>query len=155
MVSFNANGQVKITRSQQIPTSLNRGSTQFTGIEGHWKITNYSQHPDCAGVQFEIKKQTPNTYQLHSHVVNNLSCTLEHNPSNNQWKVSPVMSTRMAGPPEMMNKERSINQLISGIQNFDVQGDQQLIVQTNDGQQVRLERFAVVGPEPVTQNIFS
>ncbi len=155
MVSFNSNGKIKISRSQQIPTSLNRGSTQFTGIEGTWKITDYSQHPECVGIQFDIKNENENTYRLHSRVVNGLNCSLQYNPTNNQWKASHVISTMMAGPPEMMNKESVINQLISGIQRLDAQGQQQLVIQTNNGQQVQLERYAVPAPSPVTQNIFS
>jgi len=154
VVCFNSNGKVKISRSQQIPTSLNRGSAQFTGVEGNWQITDYSQHPECVGVRFEIKAENQNTYRLHSRVVNSLGCSLKHNPTNNQWNVSPVMSTMMMGPPEMMNKESVINKLISGIQHLNVQGDQQLVIETNNGQQVRLERFEVGAPPPVTQNIF-
>ncbi len=134
---------------------MNRGSLPFTGVEGTWKISNYSQHPECVGVKFEIKNQNENTYRLHSRVVNSLNCTLEHHPTNNQWKVSPVMSTRMAGPPEAMNKENVVNQLISGIQYLEVQGQQQLVIQTNNGEQVQLERFVEAAPSPVTQNIFS
>jgi len=80
---------------------------------------------------------------------------LEHSPTNNEWKVSPVISTMMAGPPEAMNKEIIVNKLISNIQHLDVQGEQQLVIQTNNDQQVQLERFAVAPPSPVTQNIFS
>jgi len=155
VVSFNSNGTVKIARSQQIPSSLNRGSTQFTGIEGHWKIAKNPQNPESAGVELEIKKQDQNTYRLHSRVVNNLNCTLEHNPSNNQVKVYPIMSTKMAGPPEQMKKENVVSQLISSTQALEVQGEQQLVLQTNNGQQVQLERFVVGAPSPVTQNIFS
>ncbi len=61
----------------------------------------------------------------------------------------------MAGPPEAMNKESVVNKLISNIQHLDVQGEQKLVIQTNNGQQVQLERFAVTPPSPVTQNIFS
>ncbi len=155
VVSFNSNGTVKISRSQQIPSTLNRGSGQFTGIEGHWKIAKNPQNPESVGVEFEIKKQNQNSYRLHSRVVNNLNCTLEYNPSNNQVKVSPIMSTLMAGPPEQMKKENVVNQLISGIQSLEVQGEQNLIVQTNNGQQVQLERFVVAAPSPVTHNIFN
>jgi hypothetical protein len=155
VVSFNSNGKAKISRSQQIPTSLNRTSLQFTGVEGAWKITNYSQHPECVGVEFEIKKENQNNYRLHTHVVNGLNCTLTYNPSNNHWTPSHVLSTMMMGPPAAMAKENVISTLISGIQRLDAQGDQQLVLQTNNGEQVRLQRFEVPGPQPVTQNIFS
>jgi heat shock protein HslJ len=84
-----------------------------------------------------------------------MNCTLEYNSSNNQVKVSPIMSTLMAGPPEQMKKEHVVSQLISGIQSFEVQDEQNLIVQTNNGQQVQLERFVVAAPSPVTHNIFN
>jgi heat shock protein HslJ len=65
------------------------------------------------------------------------------------------MSTMMAGPPEQMKKESVVSNLISGIQRLEVQGGQQLIIQTNDGQQVQLERYAVGAPAAITQNIFN
>ena len=155
VISFNSNGTARISRSQQIPTSLNRGAAHFSGIEGHWRIANNAQHPETVGVEFEVKQAGQQSYRLHSRVVNNLNCTLEYNPSNNQVKVSPLMSTMMAGPPAQMNKERAVSQLISGIQSLTSQGEQELILRTNDGQQVQLERFEVAAPSPVTQNVFN
>jgi len=155
-VSFDSDGKVKISRSQQIPTSLNRGSSQFNGVEGDWQIVDYPQHPECAGYQFEIKSRdgSQQAYHLHARVVNNLNCSLEYNPSSNVWKPSHVMSTMMAGPPEEMRKESVVSSLISGIQHLDVQGQGQLVIQTNSGEQVRLERFGKAAPAAVTQNIF-
>jgi len=154
VVSFSSNGVVKISRSQQIPTSLNRESSQSTGVEGTWQIVDYPEHTECVGVQIQIKHQNQNTYHLHSRIVNTLNCTLEYHPTNNQWTSSAVLSTRMSGSPSAMNKENKVSQLISGIQSLDVQGNQQLVIQTN-GQQVQLERFAVAAPAAVTQNIFN
>jgi hypothetical protein len=154
VVSFSSNGEVKISRSQQIPTSLNRESSQSTSVEGTWKIVDYPEYTECVGVQIEIKHQNQNTYRLHSRIVNNLNCTLEYHPANNQWTPSAILSTRMAGSPSAMDKENKVSKLISGIQNLNVQGDQQLIIQTND-QQVQLERFVVPTPAAVTKNIFS
>ena len=61
----------------------------------------------------------------------------------------------MGGPPEEMKKESSVNRLISHIQSLTNQGEHQLILQTNDNQQVQLERFQVPPPSPVTNNIFN
>lgn len=123
-------------------------------MEGHWKIVANTQHPETVGAEFEIKKQNENTHDLQTRVCNNLFCTFEHDPSNNEVKVSPIMSTLMGGPPEEMQKEQTIKQLISTIQTLTTQGGQQLIVRTNDGQQIQLERFSPPAPSPVTENIF-
>jgi hypothetical protein len=157
VVSFNSNGKVTISRSQQVPSSLNRAGLQFSGVEGGWKITDYPQHPECVGCEFEIKRQdnNENAYRLHTRVINNLNTSLEYNPSTKQWKSSHGASTLMAGPPELMQKETVVNSLISGIQKLEVQGDQQLLLKTNNGEQVRLERFTKGAPSPVTQNIFN
>ncbi|CAF4437542.1 unnamed protein product, partial [Adineta steineri] len=138
-VSFDANGQVKISRSQQIPSRLNRTGLQFNGIEGDWKIVDYPQHPECDGCQFEIKQQddNKNNYHLHAHVVNSLNCRLEFNSSSNQWKTSHVMSTMMLGPPEEMKREEAVSSLISNIQNLEVHGEEQLIIRTNRDEQIR------------------
>ncbi len=155
-MSFDSNGKVKITRSQQIPTSLNCGSSQLYGVEGDWQIVDYPQHPECAGCQFEIKSRdgSQHAYHLHARVVNNLNCSLEYNPSSKVWQPSHVMSTMMAGPPEEMRKESVVSSLISGIKHLEVQGQGQLVIQTNSGEQVRLERFEKAAPAAVTQNIF-
>jgi hypothetical protein len=94
-------------------------------------------------------------YHLHTHVVNHLNCNLERNSTTKEWKPSHVMSTMMAGSPEEMNKESVISTLISGIKRLDVQGQQQLTIQTNGGEQIRLDRFSKPAPLAVTQNIFS
>ncbi|CAF4176557.1 unnamed protein product, partial [Rotaria magnacalcarata] len=57
VVSFNANGKVKIYRSQEMPMSLERSSLEFTGINGNWKIIDYPQHRECVGYQFEIANE--------------------------------------------------------------------------------------------------
>lgn len=130
---------------------------QYHGVEGTWKISEYSQHPDCVGSQLEIKRSdgNQNQYRLHAHVVNNMNCQLEHNPTANTWTTSPVMATMMMGPPDLMQKERIVNQLISGIRQLDVDSHQNLIIRTNSGEQVRLQRFTKAGPSAVTDNIFA
>jgi len=65
------------------------------------------------------------------------------------------MSTRKGGPPELMKKEGVVHQLISGIHRLEVQGQEQLIIHTESGEQIRLERFEKAAPSPVTKNIFS
>ncbi|CAF1274658.1 unnamed protein product [Rotaria magnacalcarata] len=155
VVSFNANGKVKIYRSQEIPMSLERSSLEFTGINGNWKIIDYPQHRECVGYQFEIANENENRFSLHARVINSLNCHLQYNPANNQWKTSAIMSTLMAGPPEEMHKESLISSFISGIYRVETQGQHQLVIQTNNGDQARLERFAVPPPSPVTQNIFN
>jgi hypothetical protein len=148
---------VKLSRSQQIPTALNRGAPQHHGVEGDWKIVNYPQHPECTGCQLEIKQEegSQNAYNLHAHVVNNVSCRVEHNSSSNEWKPSHVMSTMMLGPPEEMKKEAVVSTLISSIQRLEAQGQNQLLIRTNNGEEVRLERFNREAPSAVTTNIFN
>jgi len=80
---------------------------------------------------------------------------LEYDPSNDQWKVSHKISTLMGGSTEEMKKEYIVSELMSNIQYLNVQNEQELIIQTNIGEYVRLERFEVSAPEPVTRNIFS
>jgi hypothetical protein len=157
VISFDANGKVTISRIQQKPPSLNRTLSQFVGAEGDWKIVDYPQHPECIDCQFEINRQdhAGNLYHLRARVVNILNCNLEHIPKTNHWKPSHIMSTMMAGPLEEMNKERVVTTLISGIQSLEVQDDQQLIVKTNCGEQIRLERFSKADPPAVTKNVFT
>ncbi|UJR20432.1 hypothetical protein I4U23_023563 [Adineta vaga] len=157
IVSFSSNGKVKISRSQNIPSGLNRTAPQYNGVEGDWKIVDFPQHSECIGCQLEIQRQdgSQHMYHLYARVVNNLSCRLEFTSSLNEWKPSHVMSTMMAGPPEEMEKETVVSGLISNIQRLNVQGQGQLIIQTKNGEQVRLERFTKAGPSAVTQNIFN
>jgi hypothetical protein len=61
----------------------------------------------------------------------------------------------MSGPPELMNKEILVGELISSIKNLEIQNDQQLVIETDKHEQVRLERFIKPAPSPVTENIFN
>lgn len=155
VVCFDSNGKANIRRLQETPKELARAPLQFSGIEGHWKIVDYTKHPECIGCEFEISSQNTNQYHLHTRVINSLNSTLEHNPTNNTCTASPIMSTMMAGPPEEMHKEHLISNFISKIQSLELQGQQHLVIQTTDGQQTRLERFAPPSPSPVTENIFN
>ena len=157
VVSFNSNGKVKLSRSQQIPTALNRSAPQYQGVEGDWKIVTYAQHPECAGVEMEIKQQegSQDTYHLYARVINNLNCRVQHDSSSNEWTASHVMSTMMGGSSADMQKEAAVSKVISGIQRLDAQGQNQLLLQTNNGEQVRLERFGKAAPSAVTENIFN
>ncbi|CAF2482011.1 unnamed protein product [Rotaria sp. Silwood2] len=118
-------------------------SSQGTNVVGHWKVVDYPQHPECIGCQFNISHddETTNLYRLNAHVVNSLFCPLEHNPISNEWTLAgAVGSTLMLGPPEEMKKENIIGDLISRIQNLEVEGGQHLVITTNNGEQIRLER---------------
>ncbi|CAF4192219.1 unnamed protein product [Adineta steineri] len=61
----------------------------------------------------------------------------------------------MLGSPDEMKREDAVSSLISSIQNLEVQGQEQLIIRTNQGEQIRLERFEKSAPSAVTQNIFN
>ncbi len=155
VVSFSANGKVRIFRSERMPSSLSRTPLEFAGLEGTWKIVDCSAHPECIGCEMEIYRQDPTTYSLHAHVVNVLNCTLKRNPATNEWKSSSFISTLMAGPPEQMNKEHLVCELISSIQSLEIQNDEQLLIETNDGGKVHLARFIKAAPSSVTNNIFN
>ncbi|CAF1405607.1 unnamed protein product [Rotaria sordida] len=117
--------------------------SQGTHVVGHWKIVDYPQHPECIGCQFSISHdyEKPNSYRLNAHIVNNLFCPLEYNPTSNEWTLAGgVGTTLMLGPLEEMKKENVISDLISCIQNLKVEGGQHLVIKTDNGEQIRLER---------------
>ncbi|CAF3815336.1 unnamed protein product [Rotaria sp. Silwood1] len=110
---------------------------------GHWKIVDFPSHPECTGYYFDINAddQTPNMYRLNTRVVNSMFCSLEHDTANDQWTLAGgVGATMMMGPPEEMKKEDIINDLISNIQNLQVEGGQALVIRTKNGEEVRLQR---------------
>ncbi|CAF1258299.1 unnamed protein product [Rotaria sp. Silwood1] len=118
-------------------------SSKVTGIDGNWKIINYPPHPECVGCVFKITSENPNIYRLHASVINSINCSLEYNSENNEWKRACIGSTLMVGAPEETKKEEFIHDLIANFQSLHVEGEQHLIIQTNSGEQARLERFAV------------
>jgi len=61
----------------------------------------------------------------------------------------------MGGPSELMKKESLVSELISSVKNLEIQNNQQLVIETDRGEQVRLERFIKPAPSPVTENIFN
>lgn len=118
-------------------------SSHVTDVEGDWKIIDYPQHPECVGSQIEIRGHglDPNRFQLHVHVVNYLTCVLEHHSTDDQWNISDFFSTAMAGSHEMMDKEHSFRTLVTTLKKLQVQDEYKLTMTTRDGQHVRLERL--------------
>ncbi|CAF5131484.1 unnamed protein product [Rotaria sp. Silwood1] len=80
-------------------------------------------------------------YRIHVCVINGLSCTLQHNSTTNEWQMCTFTTTEMGGSPEEMKKEDVISNLMCSIQKMEVQDEQHLIIQTNNGEQVRLDRL--------------
>jgi hypothetical protein len=99
--------------------------------------------------------QDQNTYTLHAEICNTLTNVLKHNPTTNEWKSLRSLTTYVGGSPEEMEQEYLVSNFMSSIKSMEIQDDQSLLIQTNDGDQVKLERFIKQNPEPVTQNIFS
>ncbi|CAF3723994.1 unnamed protein product [Rotaria sordida] len=115
VVSFGCNGKVTITRSDQIHGSLERLSSQCNNVEGKWKVIDFPQHPECIDCQFKIQRHEhgENMYVLFTNVVNMLHCSLEHNPTTNEWKSADVISTLMTGPLELIEEEHVIRTLLA------------------------------------------
>ncbi|CAF2688701.1 unnamed protein product [Rotaria sp. Silwood2] len=118
-------------------------SSHITDLEGDWRIVSYPQHPKYVNCKIEIRGHglDPNVFKLHMHVVNDLTCILQHNSTTNQWEISEFFSTEIHGSPRDIHKEHVFRKLFSILQNLEVQDEQQLIITTYDGEQVRLERL--------------
>ncbi|CAF1140955.1 unnamed protein product [Rotaria sp. Silwood1] len=118
-------------------------SSHITDIEGDWNIVDYPEHPGYVNCKIEIKGHglDPNVFKLNMHAVNDLSCILKHNSTTNQWEISDFFSREMNGSPEEMDKEDVFRKLITSLQKLEVQDEQQLIITTNDNEQIRLERL--------------
>ncbi len=118
-------------------------SSHITDVEGDWKIVDYPQHPECVGDKIEIKGHTldPNMFTLNVHVVNDLNCILQHNSTTDQWETSDWFATEMSGSPEEMHKEQLFRKLIFSLQKLEVHDEEQLIIKTNDHEQIRLQRL--------------
>lgn len=156
VVSFNSNGQIRINRSSSIPSSIERLSKSYNGIQGHWNIVQSNSNNDLIGIEFEIhpNDQTENNYRVHTRVVNGMNFTIDYNRSTGQCQTSAVMSTMMMGPDDLMRKESSLNQFISQLAKLNLEGNY-LVATTQNGQLVRFQRFQPAPPETVTNNIFS
>ena len=118
-------------------------SLHVTDVEGDWKIVDYPQHPECIGCQIKIKGHglDPNLFQLHVHVVNYLTCLLEHHSANDRWESSNFFSTAIPGSHETIDNEHFFRKLVANIQKLEVHDEHVLTMKTNDGQLVRLERL--------------
>lgn len=118
-------------------------SFHVTDVEGDWKIVDYPQHPECIGSQIEIKGHglDPNVFQLHMHIVNYLTCILEHHSVDDQWNSSDFFSTAMTGSQDAMDKEHIFRKLVTNLKKIEVHDEHQLTMTTRDGERVRLERL--------------
>ncbi|CAF1424102.1 unnamed protein product [Rotaria sp. Silwood1] len=119
-------------------------SSHITDVEGDWKIVDYPNHPGNVNCKIEIKGYglDPNMFKLYMHVVNDLYCILKHNSTTNRWEISDFCSTEISGSRENIEKEDVFRTLISNLRKLEVHDEQQLIITTNDNEQVRLERLS-------------
>jgi hypothetical protein len=116
-------------------------SSRITDIEGNWKVVDYPQHPECVGCKFEIKGYgfDPNVFKLN--IVKYLNCILQHKPGNKKWEISNLFSTEKNGSPEERDKANPFRKLVFGLEKLEVRNQQQLIIKTNNDEQVRLKRL--------------
>lgn len=156
VIGFSANGKISVVRSSSIPSSVDRAAPAYQGIEGNWKIVECSRNPSLVDLELNIQPNegSSNSYRLHTRVVNSMNAQLEYNGSSGQCRVSPMMSTLMMGPADLMNKEQATTDFISGLTRINSDG-QYLTLTTFNGAQARLQRFTVPPPDPVTTNIFA
>ncbi|CAF1295383.1 unnamed protein product [Adineta steineri] len=114
-----------------------------TKIEGNWKIIDYPKHPECMDCKINIKGHglDPNMFKLHIHLINDLSCILEHNSKTQVWKISNFFSTKLIGTREQIAKEYDLRKVITSLQKLTVNNEKELIMKTNFGEQIRLERL--------------
>ncbi|UJR08905.1 hypothetical protein I4U23_013159 [Adineta vaga] len=115
--------------------------SQVNNIEGEWNIIDYPQHPECFGCQFKITRDDKNADVFHFevHIINTIKCTFRYIAESDQWEHTAVEATKMAGPLEKLNTERNICGFIDSIETLEVQGGEQLIVRTDEGNLVLLE----------------
>lgn len=118
-------------------------SHHITDIEGEWKIIDYPNHPECVGYKIEIKGQglDVNKFTINVTIINHLKCNLQHNCTTDQWETSDFFTTELSGPVEEIEKEIVFKKLILSIQNFEVHGEENLIIETDDKQKIRLEHL--------------
>lgn len=157
VVSFSCNSKVTITHSEKTPVSLERSTSECCSVEGKWKVIACPRHSECLNCMFKIQRQEhgKNMYALFTNVVNMLHCSLEYNPTNDAWKSTGVMSTLMAGPPELMEKENVVSTLLSGINSIQLEGPEDLLIRSTDGIEIKLKRCTQTIPSAVTDNIFA
>ncbi|CAF0888515.1 unnamed protein product [Adineta steineri] len=117
--------------------------SSVTDIEGGWKIVDYPKHPECINFQINIKGYgfDPNMFKIYIHLINDLSCVLQHNAKDHLWKISNFFSTKLTGPQEQMNKENDLKNFMSSVQKLAVHNEKELIMKTNSHEQIRLERL--------------
>jgi len=111
-------------------------------IDGVWKITDYSQHPECVGCTFDItpSEEGENIYNLASTVRNTYVFTLQYDPTANNWKIPKIKSTLKSVTTEEVDKEQVIEKLVLEIEKLEVQG-RQLTLETTNGEKVRFNRL--------------
>ena len=117
--------------------------SRITDVEGDWKVVDYPQHPESVGCKIEIKGQgfDPHMFTLQIKIINRLKCNLQYNSKKNQWKTSDFLKTEMIGPPEGIKKEHLFKNVIFNLQKLEVHNEKQLIIKTNDQEQIRLQRL--------------
>ena len=118
-------------------------STRVTDVEGNWEIVDFPHHPEYVSCKIEIKGHglDPNVFKIHIHVVNHLTCILQHNSTTDQWESHDFFSTEKGGTPQTIDEEHVFRKLILSLYKLEVHNEQELIMTTNNDQDIRLKRL--------------
>jgi len=120
--------------------SMSPASGPPAGIAGSWQLDGQQ------GCLLSIEPEGAGQWRVGAKVANSMGCTVTE--SNGVFSAGPVMSTMMMPPPELVNLETSVNQLLSGITNIVRNGDK-LVVTAGD----RSENLsAAPGSTPATKD---
>lgn len=127
LVSFHKSGSATCQKINNIPKISDRALTTFTDIEGDWTLTKFHENGTVAptacnnSMQYATTKLSHteiNTYSWFVKVVNQMSTCLSRVGTN--WKTSFIKSTQMLGPPENMQLERKIANLMEDVKIIEV-----------------------------------
>lgn len=131
IVSFKKSGSATCTKQTVIPNII-RAPTTFTGIEGDWKLTQFTNngirltpHP----YKTKISKKASEKYSWIVTVVNQMWTELSNVDGN--WKTSGICSTLMDSDDESMQFENTVSSLMKQIKVIEVDGSGNLIVNSD------------------------
>ncbi|RWS00708.1 hypothetical protein B4U79_16832 [Dinothrombium tinctorium] len=171
VVSIGGPGSVSIIFPKEMPTTLNRTSINYTGIEGNWRIErcekagnllpnftdkwkHYTLNVSKSGSR---ENATPNydsnaeeaRYHISFHVGNTIWCTMKK--ENGKWSMEGPCSTLVCVYEDENNAEMFLGEFLAKFLDFSV-NDDTLVLNGNDDSKITLKRFDPEAPGPYTGN---
>lgn len=147
-----AGHKVKITKMDAPEMRERETAESNVGINGTWKIDDVAQFDnrefpmECL---LTVTPQSEDTIVVNASIVNMLRTWVTKTEEG--FKAGPINNTCRMGPPEKMEMENQMTEILGRLEDISVDGED-LVIKSAEGGNARFQPYVVPGPAAHTKN---